>query len=55
MRIFGRHAFAILLKTYLTLALTVLPKITTNKTLTLNPPENNSDANYKIIGNSTSL
>lgn len=54
MRIFGRYAFAILLKTY-TLALTVLSRIPVNNTLTLNPPETVSDANYTFIGNSTSL
>lgn len=54
MRPFGRHAFAILLKSY-TLALTVLPNIAVNNTLTLNPPESLSDANYTVLGNSTSL
>ena len=53
MRLFGRHAFAILLKAY-TLAL-ILPRIAVNNTLALNPPGDDSDANYTILGNSTSL
>ena len=54
MRCFGRHAFAILLKTY-TLALAGLPSLAINDTSGLDLAYNVSDANYTFVRNSTSL
>ena len=54
MRFFGRHSFAILLKTY-TLALAGLPRIAINDTLALDLAYNVSDANNTFAQNSTSL
>ena len=54
MRFFGRHAFAILLKTY-TLALASLPRIAINDTFASHSAYNVSVANYTLVENFTNL